>query len=152
MPNTPHGKAHSRMNAFKHGLSATDDLFVAHLRHRERAIFEELRSSLHREYNPQTDQEKLLVDRIAIQYFRLFRLYRLEDTAVRETLAAVSAPERAKDHNRPIGSTASIIPHLDRFARYDWRIGRQIFNLHNHLGTLYIHRGDYKFKVFITKE
>ncbi|MDD5088577.1 MAG: hypothetical protein PHI18_07260 [bacterium] len=147
MPNTPHGKARSRMNAFKHGLSATDDLFVAHLRHRERAVFEEFRSSLHREYKPQTDQEKLLVDRIAIQYFRLFRLYHLEDTAVRETISSVSS-----NGSRTIGSVASIIPHLDRFARYDWRIGRQIRNLHNHLGTLFIQRGERSFKMFVINE
>jgi len=38
MAKTPHGKERSRMNAFKHGLRATDDLFLAHLQLRESII------------------------------------------------------------------------------------------------------------------
>jgi hypothetical protein len=122
------------MNALKHGLRATDELFVAHLRPRERSVLESLRASLQKEYNPQTFHEKLLVDRIAIQHLRLFRLYRLEYDATRR-----SARE-------------SVLPHLDRFSRYDSAVERGLRALHNRLCTLYFQRHDYSLNFLRTKE
>jgi hypothetical protein len=133
MPTTPEGKAKSRMNAMKHGLRATDDLFLAHLRPRERAILESLRTSLHQEYDPQTSHEKLLVDRIAIQHPRLFRLYRLEHDAFRGN---------AGD---------KIVPHLDRFSRYDSCVERSLRKLHNHLRTLYNQRCNHSLNLLSDK-
>jgi len=135
------------MNAMKHGLRATDELFVAHLKRRERAAFEEFRASLHNEYRPQTEHEKLLVDRIAIEHFRLFRLYRLEDAALSETLTAVSAARK-----QPFGTSSSVVPHLDRFSRYDWRIERQLRMLQNRLRMLYYARGDSSLNFFLSNE
>ena len=134
MPTTPEGKAKSRMNAMKHGLRATDELFLACLTRRERDLFESFRASLHGEYSPRTPHEKLLVDRIVIQHFRLFRLYRLEYDD-----ASHSARE-------------SIIPHLDRFSRYDCRIERGLRVLHNRLYSLYMQRGDHSLNFFSAKE
>jgi len=127
------------MNAIKHGLRATDELFLAHLKRAERKAFEKFRESLHGEYNPQTDHEKLLVDRIAIQHLRLFRLYRLEYLAENESADVILSHE-------------SVIKHLDRFSRYDWRIERQLRILHNRLCTLFIRRGDYSLSTFRTNE
>jgi hypothetical protein len=127
------------MNALKHGLRATDELFLAHLRPHEREVFERFRASLSAEYNPQTPHEKLLVDRIVIQHFRLFRLYRLEYLASGHSLRAPLA------HH-------SIIPHLDRFSRYDWRIEKQLRILHNRLRALYSMRGDHSLNFFSAKE
>jgi hypothetical protein len=134
MPTTPEGKAKSRMNALKHGLRATDELFLAHLRPHERSVLEALRASLHEEYNPLTPHEKLLVDRIAIQHLRLFRLYRLEYDATRQS-----------PHE-------SIIPHLDRFSRYDSSVERGLRALHNRLRALYAQRGDLSLNSFSAKE
>ena len=134
MPTTPEGKAKSRMNALKHGLRATDELFLVHLRPRERAVFESLRASLHEEYNPRTTHEKLLVDRIAIQHLRLFRLYRLEYDAARRTAGE------------------SVIRHLDRFSRYDSSVERGLRALHNRLSTLYAQRCDHSLNLFSVKE
>ncbi len=139
MPTTPEGKARSRMNAFKHGLRATDELFMAHLKRAERRTFEEFRTSLHESYHPQTDPEKLLVDRIAIQHFRLYRLYRLEYVAANQCAESPLVRE-------------SIIQHLDRFSRYDWRIDRQLRILHNRLHSLYFLRGDMSLNRFNPKE
>ncbi|MBU1983284.1 hypothetical protein KJ815_02625 [bacterium] len=127
------------MNALKHGLRATDELFLAHLAPREREVFENFRESFHNEYRPQTDHEKLLVDRIAIQHFRLFRLYRLEYLAENQSITTPLAPE-------------SVIQHLDRFSRYDWRMERQLRILHNRLRSLYSRRGDTSLNFFAAKE
>jgi len=134
MPTTPEGKAKSRRNAIKHGLRATDELFLAHLRPRERSILESLRDSLHQEYNPRTPHEKLLVDRIAIQHLRLFRLYRLEYDATRRS------------------ARQSVLPYLDRFSRYDASVERGLRSLHNRLRALYAQRGDHSLNSFSTKE
>lgn len=139
MPTTPEGKNRSRMNAFKHGLRATDELFLAHLPHREQDAFQNFRQTLYRAYRPVTDHEKLIVDRIAIQHFRLYKLYRLENLACERSTRAPLSRE-------------SIIPHLDRFSRYDWRIERQLRILHNRLRALYFRRGDMSLNSFAVKE
>ena len=129
MPTTPEGKAISRANAMKHGLRATDEMFLIYLRAWERDVFDDFRATLHENYHPQTDEEKLLVDRIAIQYFRLFRLYGLEYQATNASAAKMLTRE-------------SVIPHLDRFSRYDSRMERQLRSLLNQLRALYLRRGD----------
>jgi len=139
MAKPPHGKERSRMNAFKHGLRATDELFLVHLQPRERGSFQNFRESLYGEYKPVTDHERLLVDRIAIQHFRLYRLYRLEYLAGTQSARAPLSRE-------------SIIPHLDRFSRYDWRIERQLRILHNRVRSLQISRGDMSLTLLLTKE
>ena len=165
MASTPEGKAVSRMNALKHGLRATDELFLAHLRPDERAILDELRDSFHTQYLPQTDHEKLIVDRIAIQYFRLFRLYKLEYLAANQTSSPHKKLKRSGNPDSRGGrvgsissgthhpsSFSSVIPHLDRFARYDWRIERQLRVLHNHLRCLYLDRGDHSLSLLFIRE
>lgn len=144
-PTTPAGKARSRMNAVKHGLRAIDEIFLARLSHRERAIHGELRETLHREFRPQSSIEKSLVDRLAIQYFRLYRLYDLENIAYACTVRGTVNASRA---SAPLDPLASAIPHLDRFARYDGRIERQIRLLYNSLRLLYIGRGDNSLNFF----
>jgi hypothetical protein len=139
MASTPKGKAKSRMNAMKHGLRATDELLLAHLNTRERNILHEIRSALRKDYKPKTNNEKLLVDRIAIQHFRLYRLYKIENLAALRT-------------TRYAANCETIIPHLDRFARYDARIDRQLRTLHNRLCALYHFRRDYTLNYFNRKE
>jgi hypothetical protein len=127
MTKSPAGKEISRMNAYKHGLRATDELFIAQLKEGERTAFQRMRRSLLNEYKPVTDNEKMLVDRIAIQHFRLYRLYSLE----------ASATDMSAE--KPL-TRESIIPHLDRFSRYDHRIEKQIKILHNRLVSLFLDR------------
>jgi hypothetical protein len=138
-PHTEAGKARSRLNAFKHGLRATDELFLSHLNRRERRAFSNFQESLHREYKPCTTQEKLIVDRLAIEHFRLYRLYDLEYIAT------------AHSRNNPL-KKESIIPHLDRFSRYDWRLERQVRILHNRLRSLYLARGNFSLTLYSQKE
>lgn len=139
MPRTQYGRNHSRMNAFKHGLRATDELFLAHLQGRERRTFRKFRRSLYTDFKPVTDHEKLLVDRIAIQHFRLYRLYSLEYLAGKQSARAPLSRE-------------SLIPHLDRLSRYDWRIERQIRILQNELRACFLLRPQSSSNCFAVKE
>jgi hypothetical protein len=134
MPNTNDLENKSRLNAIKHGLYATDDLFLVSLKPVEIAIYEEIRTALHEEYKPLTDREKHLVDRMAIHHFRLYRIYDLENRAA------------SQSRSTPL-SRYSIVHHLDRFSRYDWRIEKQLRMLHNQLYCLYIARHDNSLKL-----
>jgi hypothetical protein len=136
---TKTGKSRSRMSAFKHGLRAMDELFLVHLKPREREVFEGFRASLHRDYKPKTTREKLLVDQIAVQHFRQFRLYNLEYLAA------------TKSQGDPL-CRESILPHLDRFSRYDWRLSREMRALHNRLRSLYAKRQDFSLNFYNPKE
>ena len=127
------------MNALKHGLRATDDIFIASLQQRDKSIFEDIRESVHKEYNPQTEQEKQLVDRIAIQIFRQFRLYKMEN------LASQVQPDDMQSDN-------PVLFHLDRLSRYDARIAKQLRQLHNQLCMLYLQRNDFSVKFISNKD
>ena len=109
------------------------------LSERERGSFWRVRRALLDEYQPQTAQEKMLVDRIAIQHFRLLRLYRLEH----QSTSTPIIPGKLNE---------SVVPHLDRFSRYEFQVNRQIRILYNRLATLYVSRGDYSISKFLTKE
>ncbi|MBU0691160.1 hypothetical protein KKH18_05020 [bacterium] len=128
MASSPDGKARSRMNALKHGLRATDELFLKSLNPKERSLFRQISKSLHQDYKPQTTHEKLLVDRIAIQHFRSFRLYKVE-------VQTTNNPSRPFDIRTLAG--------LDLLSRYDSRIQKDIKSLHNRLHSLYIQRGSF---------
>ncbi|MBU0692562.1 hypothetical protein KKH18_12215 [bacterium] len=139
MANTPEGKEHSRLNALKHGLRATDDIFIASLPQQDKTIFDDIRDSVHEENHPQSEQEKQLVDRIAIQIFRQFRLYKLENLA---TIAKVD--DQSPDN--------PVLYHLDRLSRYDARIAKQLRQLHNQLCMLYMQRDDFSIKFISNKD
>ncbi|MCC6476670.1 hypothetical protein IT157_06395 [bacterium] len=113
----------SSANSFKHGLFASDQLLISRLNPDERPVFEQLRSAVREFYNPQTIFENLLADMIATQYFRVFKLDQLEITA------------SEKSANSPLAKN-SILHHLDRFSRYDYRVSQQLKTLHNRLRSL----------------
>jgi hypothetical protein len=134
-PKTLAGKMHSRLNALKHGLSACDTIFLTGLDPAYRAAYIELRQMMRRHYRPASEMERLLVDRISIAQFRLLSLHRLEARAIESTNPRFILEE-------------SIIPHLDRFSRFDLRTERQIRILHNRLVHLFKSRGVTSHKPF----
>lgn len=127
-PKTLAGKTQSRMNAITHGLSACDDIFASTLFGQNKIAFDKLRRSLARYYRPRTEYEKLVVDRLAICHFRILMVSR------HESIALQMSDIRFHPHK-------SIVPHLDRFSRYDMRLERQINVLHNRLVQLQKSRG-----------
>ena len=69
-PRSPQGKARSRLNSWKHGLTAKTLVIVG-----ERARdFDELRAKLMDQYDPQSALECELVERLAVILLRLRRV------------------------------------------------------------------------------
>lgn len=77
-PRTPQGKAVARYNAITHGILAHAVLPEALLPYEAQADFDRLLHNLVDEWAPATTLEQLLVEQIAVAYWRLARLYRAE--------------------------------------------------------------------------
>jgi hypothetical protein len=88
-PRTEPGKALSRMNACKHGLTARDIV----IRDEDPQEFESLRTALREEWQPRAGMESVLVDRLAGQIWRLRRAPVYEAALMKAHCAAVAASE-----------------------------------------------------------
>jgi len=77
-PRTPEGKTKSSMNALKHGLLANSVVVPDCPDLESQEHFNELLESLSDEYNPVGVIEQLLVETIAVSYWRLRRALRME--------------------------------------------------------------------------
>ena len=73
-PKTEQGKAKSKFNALKHGMTAE----VAVLPHEDKISYEELRQATIESYQPANGVELMLVELIAGNYWRLLRARRVE--------------------------------------------------------------------------
>jgi hypothetical protein len=73
-PCTPEGKAQSRMNALRHGL--TSDVVVSALE--SQSEYYQFERSIRAEYQPRTAVERVLVDRLASLLWRLRRSTKIE--------------------------------------------------------------------------
>jgi hypothetical protein len=117
MNNTSHPTYPSQAgNAIKHGMTASEQLFLTRLHPLEGEILLQLRQNLYVHYQPEGSVEELIVDRIAIQQFRLFRFYRLEYETI-----------NANMNGDPTGETT--VPKLDPFSRYDSRVSHHLLQL-----------------------
>ena len=77
-PRTPEGKARSRANALKHGLLAETILINDRDPDEDRRDFDDLLSALIEDVRPAGAREQLLVERLAVCYWRLRRAHRYE--------------------------------------------------------------------------
>jgi hypothetical protein len=73
-PKSEEGKAHSRMNALRHGLTAAQ----AVLPHEEEDDYEKLREGMLESYSPEDPAELALIEELVNAYWRLLRLHRVE--------------------------------------------------------------------------
>src|SRR5215471_5814362 len=73
-PKSDEGKAQSRMNALRHGLTAAQ----AVLPHENEDDYEKLREGMLESYAPENTAEQALVEELANAYWRLMRLHRVE--------------------------------------------------------------------------
>jgi hypothetical protein len=73
-PKTEEGKAKSRMNALRHGLTAEQ----AVLPHENEDDYEKLREGMLESYAPEDSAEIALVEELVSAYWRLMRLHRVE--------------------------------------------------------------------------
>ena len=82
-PKTPEGKAKSSQNALTHGLLAQQILVNDDDPNEPTVFFDILFNGLTGELQPQGFQEILLVERIAVCYWRIRRAYRYEAQSIR---------------------------------------------------------------------
>jgi hypothetical protein len=73
-PRSPEGKANSKRNSFKHGLYASELVLPGE----SAAELDALRASLHKEHQPATQTEEILVNEIAEHFWRLRRMRMFE--------------------------------------------------------------------------
>jgi hypothetical protein len=88
-PKTAVGKAQSRMNACKHGLTAQNIV----IGDEDPKNFDRLRAELWDEWQPRPGMEGVLVDRLAGQIWRLFRVPCFEAALLNVRRADVAASE-----------------------------------------------------------
>ena len=72
-PRTPEGKARSSRNHLVHGLTAT-----GLLDHESPGLLTAIHEDFRRDFDPQTSVEEVLVERMALAYFRLGRFSHIE--------------------------------------------------------------------------
>ncbi len=90
-PTTPAGKARVRFNALTHGLLAKEVVLPGE----DRAEFEGLVARLSDHYSPVGPIQEMLVEQIAVAYWRGARAVRAERGEVTLGLAALDAPSSA---------------------------------------------------------
>ena len=73
-PKTQPGKTASSRNATRHGLTSTQIVMPGE----DAAAFEDLRKGLHQTHRPANEGERILVDQIAANAWRLMRAQRIE--------------------------------------------------------------------------
>jgi hypothetical protein len=148
-PNTEQGKAHSRRNALKHGVLAATLLVSKGLGAEDSSEFDELLKGLHEDIMPVGVLEEMLVEKIAVCWWRQRRALQSEAGLIERAFVAEESnkvseglvrffggsdkSERGtiKDHLRlPLGND------LDRILRYETTIQRQLIQAINQLERL----------------
>jgi hypothetical protein len=121
-PVTPTGRRNSSRNNLRHGLLAE----CVVLEDEKTEIFDEILADLTREFNPQTEAQRGLVETMAAARWRLFRIWNIE----RETL--LSEIEKHDDGKHPESRPALAFRALakqsnilDILHRYEVRFDRQ---------------------------
>ena len=85
-PKTPEGKQRVKWNALKHGLLARSAVIPTGDSFENRAEFESLLTHLHEDLKPVGILEEMLVEKIAVAYWRLRRAVRAEAGEIRQEL------------------------------------------------------------------
>jgi hypothetical protein len=90
-PKTPEGKQAASRNAIRHGLTGTQIVIPGE----DASAYEELRKGLHQSYKPATEAEKILVDQIAANSWRLMRAQRVEAAFLTKLVEGAENPDVA---------------------------------------------------------
>ena len=90
-PKTTQGKQASSRNAVRHGLTGAQIVIPGE----DASAYEDLRRGLCESYNPATDAERLLVDQIAANSWRLTRALRIETAFLAKLTENSGNPETA---------------------------------------------------------
>lgn len=117
-PKTPQGKEIAKMNALKHGLLSKEVLIDGE--DEDELLL--ITSNFNQEFEPETEMEKILVDRIVANVWRLKRAMKMEDGEV-------------------ISDGGGLMYDSDKFFRYETMIERGIFKALHELERLQARRG-----------
>jgi hypothetical protein len=148
-PRTEGGKSRSRPNALKHGVLASALLVTQGEGAEDSAEFDELLGGLHRDVEPVGTLEDMLVEKIAICWWRQRRALKSEAGLVRRAFVPDPGRQLQESLSRGAGlgpnpELAAIKDHLslplgadlDRILRYETTIQRQMVYAINQLERL----------------
>ena len=119
-PTTESGKARSKMNALKHGLSAKAVVIEGE----DPREFETLRAGLERDFEPSTVIERELVENLAALLWRQRRGHRFEAAIFQRILCDVLYDEDDKTREIANGLIGDDI--LTKLARYEMNLANRI--------------------------
>lgn len=131
-PRTPQGKRRSKHNALKTGIFATVVL-TAEPFQEKRVDFEELLSDLRAAIGPRDQFENMLVECLALQFFRLARVHQADAAIapllfrkVREQLEENGEDVAVAETLNEESSRSAKVPATDLFIRYEASVWREI--------------------------
>lgn len=134
-PRTPQGKARSRFNAIKAGIFAKMVLKGEPFRERQ-ADFVTLLADLRGAIQPHDQLEQILIENLALQFFRLARLYQTDAKIAPQLFDNVRDEVENKGEDEVIAglikreSTGTTkFPGPDLLIRYEANIWRQIYRI-----------------------
>ena len=118
-PITAAGKARSRQNPWRHGLTAEKIL----IRGEDAAEFDALSAEMRKEYQPASGLEVVLVDRLIVYEWRMRRVPYLEASLINDSLDEIEQRRITtiggeRPHKTLASMTNNAIDVLERLARY----------------------------------
>ena len=129
-PRSEEGKKRSSLNHLRHGMTAKTVV----LPHESGFDYDEIRSALMEDYDPATSQETMLVDQIAIGYWRTIRVRRFEsamfDNHLRTKKLAHgkdTGPNERDDEGCAVILQVTDPKDLQNYFRYDATISRDYY-------------------------
>ena len=131
-PRTPEGKERARFNALKHGLLARSVVVPTRDGPENRKQFERLLTQLRDKLNPDGILEEMLVEKIAVAYWRLRRALRAEAGEINDNLCY------ARDYRLQTHPGTLALPSrcVTLKVRYETAIERQLHRAIDQLRSL----------------
>jgi hypothetical protein len=141
-PKTSEGKSRAKWNALKHGLLSRMVIVAEGPGKENREDFLHLLQSLREDLQPVGTLEEVLVEKIAVEYWRFMRVIRCENAAIRLHFVPEPPECRALDIDLavlpPSPSSLNILRKraninseiclpIEQFLRYETSINRQLF-------------------------
>jgi hypothetical protein len=147
-PKTDAGKNYSRRNALKHGVLASALLVIEGEGVENAAEFEELLGALHQDLAPAGRLEEMMVEKLAVCWWRQKRALRCEAGLVRRAFVPDPSRQLKESMSRGVGlgpnpELAAIKDHLslplgadlDRILRYETTVQRPTGLRHQSAGA-----------------
>ena len=139
-PRTPEGKQAVRHNALKHGILARETIIAWRDYQEDADEFEALLAQVYDELQPEGTLADLLVQQIAICYWRLRRILRADAHEFAKIMERIRRPIPGEQPGElPILRSAEAIPpvpRLDAILRYEKTLQNELHRAQLHLERL----------------